>query len=229
MRILLIDTCTERGIIAYGDASNLIFARELPFGSAQSKYLMPWIEEEFKAYGWPPPLDLIGVGIGPGSYTGIRLGVSAAQALAYAWKVPLVGVSSFDGFIPSKRGVAYAAIMDARIAGAYVQKGKLDEEGKQSRENPLVVSIDEVGAILNDVRYLVTPNSKGLPKKLCEKYPEAQWDWEEKGPSAEYLMRSIEENYREGKHLATPPQHLELLYLRETEAERAAKARSRIN
>jgi tRNA threonylcarbamoyladenosine biosynthesis protein TsaB len=44
----------------------------------------------------PDELDRIAVGIGPGAFTGVRIAISYAKALAWGWKVPLVGVSSYD-------------------------------------------------------------------------------------------------------------------------------------
>jgi tRNA threonylcarbamoyladenosine biosynthesis protein TsaB len=41
-------------------------------------------------------VDRIAVGIGPGGFTGLRIAISYAKSLAFAWRVPLVGVSSFD-------------------------------------------------------------------------------------------------------------------------------------
>ncbi len=69
MHILFIDTSTERGIIACGNQENLLFAKELPFGPSQSKFLMPYLIEALEPFGHPPPIDIVGVGVGPGSYT----------------------------------------------------------------------------------------------------------------------------------------------------------------
>lgn len=41
-------------------------------------------------------VDRIAVGIGPGGFTGLRIAISYAKSLAFAWRVPLVGISSFD-------------------------------------------------------------------------------------------------------------------------------------
>lgn len=41
-------------------------------------------------------VDRVAVGIGPGGFTGLRIAISYAKSLAFAWRVPLVGVSSFD-------------------------------------------------------------------------------------------------------------------------------------
>lgn len=219
MCILLIDTCTERGILAYGSSTEILFVKELPFGPIQSKFLMPYLNEALQSWGCPPDLDVIGVSIGPGSYTGIRLGVAVAQALSYSWKVPLVGVSSLEGFVPSISDVHYAAVLDARIGGIYFQKGWSNVDGILYQTDPQVSPIEEIEHHLKEVTYLVTPFAKPLRLKLKQYETDQQWVWEERAPSAQALLRQIEQSYRLGKTVF-PPCHLELLYLRQTEAER---------
>lgn len=63
----------------------------------------------------------IGVGVGPGSYTGVRIGVATAQALGRAWDVPVSGSCSLlallgDDLEPGQRGVA---LLDARRDNVY--------------------------------------------------------------------------------------------------------------
>jgi tRNA threonylcarbamoyladenosine biosynthesis protein TsaB len=219
MPFLLIDTCTERGIIAFGDQHDLLFERDLPMGLNQSKFLMPYLEEALKVCGRPPVLDAIGVGVGPGSYTGIRLGVAVAQTLAYVWKVPLVGVCSLDGFVPSEDSVQFAAVLDARIGGVYFQKGWNDSEGICYRDNPCVLTLEEVGKHLEGVTHLVTPTVKSLQVKFNLQYPDGNWIWQERAPFALTLLERIEQKFADGKAVI-PPAHLDLLYLRQTEAER---------
>jgi tRNA threonylcarbamoyladenosine biosynthesis protein TsaB len=218
IRFLLIETCTERGVIAYGNQQETLFAKELPFGLTQSKFLMPYLQEALQSFGYPPPLDAIGVGIGPGSYTGIRIGVAVAQTLAYSWKVPLIGISSLEGFIPSVPVIHYAALLDARIGGVYFQKGRIDQAGIR-KDPPQVKPIEEIGKELEEVTHLVTPFAHSLQTKLGEAYPNKSWTWEEHSPSVSSLFQRVEQSYLEGKSVI-PPQHLDLLYLRQTEAER---------
>ncbi len=233
MRILLIDTCTERGIIAYGNQTESVFVIELPFGPAQSKFLMPYLSEALKSLGLLPPVDLIGVGIGPGSYTGIRLGAAVAQSLAYSWKIPLVGVSSLEGFVPSIPSIpspllSYAAVLDARIGGVYYQTGSVDQAGTLHRNPPKVASLEEAGKDLREVTHFVTPLAKSLQIKLKHYYPNQQWIWEEKAPSAHALLKSVEQSYLQGNFVISPG-HLDLLYLRQTEAEREKALRQQKN
>lgn len=63
----------------------------------------------------------VGVGVGPGSYTGVRIGVATALGLARAWQVPVGGASSLlalldTGLAPGQRGVA---VLDARRGNVY--------------------------------------------------------------------------------------------------------------
>jgi tRNA threonylcarbamoyladenosine biosynthesis protein TsaB len=59
-------------------------------------------------------LDRIAVGIGPGSFTGIRIAVSFAKALAYGAQLPLVGVSSYDVLVPPEIAEPSLAIISGR-------------------------------------------------------------------------------------------------------------------
>ncbi|MEO6912413.1 MAG: tRNA (adenosine(37)-N6)-threonylcarbamoyltransferase complex dimerization subunit type 1 TsaB [Candidatus Baltobacteraceae bacterium] len=59
-------------------------------------------------------LDRIGVGIGPGSFTGLRIVVSYAKSLAQAWKKPLVGVSSFDSLEANVAALGLLTVVSAR-------------------------------------------------------------------------------------------------------------------
>ena len=86
----------------------------------QAEHLMPMLEEVLAAQGlkWSD-LDAIGVGTGPGNFTGIRISVAAARGLALGLGIPAVGVSNFDAaayglprpvnvLIPAPREQAYA-------------------------------------------------------------------------------------------------------------------------
>lgn len=216
MRQLLIETSTERGVIVCLENQQILFSEELPFGLNQSKFLIPALVKHPVEN-----LSCIGVGIGPGSYTGIRIGVSVAQALAYVWKIPLIGVCSLDGFVPEQDG-GFAAILDARIGGAYVRKGI--KEGNQVRylSEPQVCPLEELKGFLGDSTHLITPFAENIKNKMDALYPDNGWIWEERGPEVGILGGIVESLYKQGAW--NKRGHLDLLYLRETEAERNRKS-----
>jgi len=100
-----------------------------------SVHLIPIIEQALQASGTVgSSLSGISVGIGPGSYTGTRIAVSAAKTLAWAWNVPVVGVSTlhalaWGGFMKGSEGHATRSesqspdwiipLLDARRGQAY--------------------------------------------------------------------------------------------------------------
>ncbi|MEP4198936.1 MAG: tRNA (adenosine(37)-N6)-threonylcarbamoyltransferase complex dimerization subunit type 1 TsaB [Aliishimia sp.] len=76
----------------------------------QSERLMPLIEELLARHDvtWQD-LSRIGVGIGPGNFTGIRISVSAARGLALGLDIPAIGISSFDALRTGTSGLAAVA------------------------------------------------------------------------------------------------------------------------
>lgn len=92
------------------------------------------------------PPDIVAVDIGPGSYTGIRVGLAVAKGLAFGWSKPLVGVNSLEAIAslapPRHRRVAVA--MDARRGEIY---GGLFELEPKSTGMPKVRTIQNSGVI----------------------------------------------------------------------------------
>lgn len=88
----------------------------------QAERLMPMLEEVLSEgnAAWDD-LDCIGVGVGPGNFTGVRLGVSAARGLALSLKVPAVGVTLLDALAYETAGPVLACI-DARRGQGYFQR-----------------------------------------------------------------------------------------------------------
>jgi tRNA threonylcarbamoyladenosine biosynthesis protein TsaB len=96
MRFLLIDTCGAEGSVALADISlsNAIVAEETLPGRSASERLLPVVKQLLGAAGWRlRDLTAIVVVHGPGSFTGVRVGLSAAKGLSEAGGVPLIAVS----------------------------------------------------------------------------------------------------------------------------------------
>jgi tRNA threonylcarbamoyladenosine biosynthesis protein TsaB len=89
-----------------------------------SETLMPHIEQVLKmASVAKDKLEGIAVSIGPGSFTGLRIGLAAAKAMAYALDLPLVGVSTLKAFAYHYpvQGVRLVCLLDAQKGNAYVE------------------------------------------------------------------------------------------------------------
>ena len=96
MRFLLIDTCGAEGNAALADTSlpSALVAQEALPGRSASERLLPVVKQMLGAAGWRlKDLTAIVVVHGPGSFTGVRVGLSAAKGLSEAGGVPLIAVS----------------------------------------------------------------------------------------------------------------------------------------
>jgi tRNA threonylcarbamoyladenosine biosynthesis protein TsaB len=90
MRLLAIETAGKACSIALFDGDTLIASRHETLGRGHAESLIPWIAELPDG----GRADSILVGCGPGSFTGVRVGIAAARALGLGWGVPVVGMSS---------------------------------------------------------------------------------------------------------------------------------------
>ena len=95
--ILAFDTSAAHCAVALLRGGEIVAAHADPMSRGQAEQLMPLLEDMLarNSCSWQK-LDAIGVGIGPGNFTGIRISVSAARGLALGLGVPAVGVTGCD-------------------------------------------------------------------------------------------------------------------------------------
>jgi tRNA threonylcarbamoyladenosine biosynthesis protein TsaB len=127
MRILAIDTALEACSAVVLDTQQGILATEsLAMARGQAEALMPLIARVMDAAGIEfGELDRIAVTTGPGSFTGLRVGLSAARGLALASRKPAVGLSTLAAFaaphIAADASSPVIAAIDARHGQVYLQ------------------------------------------------------------------------------------------------------------
>lgn len=117
MTILAIDTSSETLAIALSQDGKIIADYSTSSKNQHSKRLMPAIVQLLKdAQVKPQDLTKIVVGKGPGSYTGIRIGLSTAKTMAWSLNIPVVGVSSLAALSlqARDRGALICPFFDAR-------------------------------------------------------------------------------------------------------------------
>ncbi len=117
--VLGFDTSAAHCAAALLRGDQLLAERFEERARGQAERLIPMLEEILAEAGhrWSD-LEALGVGVGPGNFTGIRIAVSAARGLALGLNVPAVGVSGFDArktadqltAIPAPRDQVYAAL-----------------------------------------------------------------------------------------------------------------------
>ncbi len=152
--ILAIETATAVCGVALLDGTALLAEAAIEEQQAHSEKLAPLIASLLSRH-LPDParLTAVAVSIGPGSFTGLRIGLSAAKGLAYGWDKPLIAVPTLEALalravlggharpgdavlpmIAARREEVYAALyragdraVEQRIAGRAIERGALDE------------------------------------------------------------------------------------------------------
>ena len=128
MRILAIDTSCGAASVAVVEGGRpaplAVMSRPMARGHADA--LAPMVEEAMRGIdGGFPSLTRIAVATGPGSFTGIRIGLAMARAMGLALAIPVVGVSTLAAFaaplLSEPRTGIIAAAIDARHGSIYFQ------------------------------------------------------------------------------------------------------------
>jgi tRNA threonylcarbamoyladenosine biosynthesis protein TsaB len=124
--ILAIETSTDICSVALLRGSEVVALRE-GGGSEHARLLAVYIDEVLREAGIAPSaLEAVAVSAGPGSYTGLRIGLSTAKGLCYALGIPLIAVGSLDALAAQvagrfAEGTLLRPMIDARRMEVYTQ------------------------------------------------------------------------------------------------------------
>ena len=130
MRVLGIETSSISGSVALVEAGAIIAEGRHGRANAHGESIQPLIDAAMAEAGWSrSQLDRIAVGVGPGSFTGLRVGIALALGIGEGLQIPVVGVGSMAAMAaaaPSEVGLR-CAVLDARreevFAAAYAADG----------------------------------------------------------------------------------------------------------
>lgn len=132
MKILAVDTATKTCSICIADNEDLLAEISVNHGQTHSRRLMPMIDMLLGSCGFTPRgMDGIAVTIGPGSFTGLRIGLSTVKAVAFAASLPVAGVSTLEALafqfpfascpvcpmIDARKGEVYSALYSFTSGG----------------------------------------------------------------------------------------------------------------
>jgi len=96
-RLLIMETSHRVGVVALACGDAIVGERTLDESRRHARDLAPAIHELLQAQGWRArDLDGVIVSRGPGSYTGLRVGIMSAKTLAFATACPLIAIDTFD-------------------------------------------------------------------------------------------------------------------------------------
>jgi tRNA threonylcarbamoyladenosine biosynthesis protein TsaB len=151
MLILGIETATQQVSVALGGHEGVIGLVEVARGRRHAETLVPAIDHLRRAVGIElDELGAVAVDVGPGLFTGLRVGVATAKAMASALRVPVVGVPSLDlvAFPVRFTPRLVASVVDARRGEVFFAFYRQVPGGLQRLSEPRVGSTDELTAEL---------------------------------------------------------------------------------
>jgi tRNA threonylcarbamoyladenosine biosynthesis protein TsaB len=157
VRVLAVDTTTERGSVAVTEDDSVCGEVRVASSEGHSRRLLPAVDFLLQSLGLRPgDLDAFAVTTGPGSFTGLRVGLSTVQGLALGAARPCLGLSALDVLAARIAGAAPAlvALMDAYrgevYGGIYDEEGRLSGRPSVERPEALVARAPEVAAFVGD-------------------------------------------------------------------------------
>lgn len=149
MRILALETSSPRGSVTLTEGVTLVATEEHTEPNAHAERMLPLISRALERAGWSrASIDRIAVGVGPGSFVGLRVGVALAEGLSLGLGRPVVGVSSLSAILWALRrehAGPRAALLDARRGEVFCAAESANGE---SLLEPCALARDEVGAAL---------------------------------------------------------------------------------
>jgi len=120
--LLHLETATEVCSVALSKGNEIIASLCLDRGNSHTEHLFPFIEQVLAESACTiSELNGVVLSIGPGSYTGLRIGASAAKGICYALNIPLIGISTLQSIVfgaiskqKEEQKVCYCPMIDAR-------------------------------------------------------------------------------------------------------------------
>jgi tRNA threonylcarbamoyladenosine biosynthesis protein TsaB len=123
MKVLGIETSGLIGNIAVCDGNTVVGKKTYGKNFSHGKEIVSSLESIFNEINWEPnDIDLIAVSIGPGSYTGLRIGVTCAKTLAYGLQKPVIDVPTLDVLVENVKdnnAKIICPVIDAKRKSVY--------------------------------------------------------------------------------------------------------------
>ena len=213
--ILAFDASTEALSVAVQGEKMIVHFEECP--QQHSQKILPTIKATLSQAGLSlHDIDVIAFGRGPGSFTGVRIGVSIAQGLAYSANIPVVGISTMQ--VMAQQALEKHAVdnvfvaIDARMSEIYFAHYKRDEQGQAElvddervlKPNELVLS--EVTGIAVGTGWQAYPDA--ITSQLIT------FDEQILLPNSQYMLALAHTQFEQGR--VTSAEEAQPVYVRDT-------------
>jgi tRNA threonylcarbamoyladenosine biosynthesis protein TsaB len=220
MRVLALETSTLAGGVALVDGERLVAEYVLDVSITHSERLMAAVDRVLGDARWAPrDLEGLAVSIGPGSFTGLRIGVSTVKGLALALGLPIAAVPTLDAMAAAVPWPALPVcpVLQARRGEIYTSLYRHDGDGLRREWEYLALPPEELAARLTAPTLLVGDGAAGIESPHARRLPAPR-----RVPSPACVAVLGRERLRLGETVGAA--ELVPLYLRPSQAELRRRA-----
>lgn len=215
VRLLAVETSTLAGGVALLDDERVVGEYLLDVRVTHSERLMPAIDRLLGDAGWTvTTVQGLAVAVGPGSFTGLRIGLSAVKGLAWALGIPVAAVPTLDAMAASLpfAGLPVCPVLDARKGEVYCSLYRWDGVGMRREWDYLALPPGSLGERLTEPTVLLGDGAAQVPSRLGRLAPPHR-----RLPSAAAVGVLGLDRFRAGDTVSAA--ELSPFYLRPSEAE----------
>ncbi len=217
--ILGLDTSTDYLSLAVEDQGKSLFDYQDKHGKRHGEILVPKVAELLSRHGiHSQDLSGIALGLGPGSFTGVRVGVAAALGLAQSLELPIMGISSFKVIASALQAGKVLVVGDARRGLFYAAGYEFTPSGLMPFLQESLVDLDALVRVASSKDTVLTgPQAAEVYSLLQLPCPNlrlapATYYW----PQALHLINLAKSSLASG---GVPYTQIDPIYLRKTQAE----------
>jgi tRNA threonylcarbamoyladenosine biosynthesis protein TsaB len=174
MRVLAVETSTLAGGVALVDGERLVAEYLLDVSVTHSERLLAAIDAVVADAGWTPQsLKALAVAVGPGSFTGLRVGISTVKGLALALGVPVAAVPTLDAMAAAVpwASLPVCPVLHARRNEVYAALYRWNGDGFGRQSEYLALTPDELAALLREPTLLVGDGADAVESPHARRLP----------------------------------------------------------
>ena len=182
--ILYIETATDVCSVALSKGAEIIGLKEEAGGNNHAKHLLPFVDEVLKqAEASMTDINGVAVSIGPGSYTGLRIGVSTAKGIAYTAGIPVMAISTLESIAQgaktlwsgtSTETVQIIPMIDARRMEVFTTRYDFDIRSLEEISSK-IVDENTFAELLSKEKVLFCGNGMPKCKEILSAFPNAKF------------------------------------------------------